>query len=712
MKHDNFNAPNPDTEAKTLSNRDFLAEVFRGIDTEMETAWTAFFSVPVENAGNKEWKGAPVRIESVPDSDNCNAYFSPSTVSVHKQRRLKNTLQKSYCIVFDDADGAIDLEPSWVLQTSANSHQVGYLFTEPVTDINLYDQALRNIKKMGTADKSGNGAVRYVRLPRGINNKLEYDAVFPCQLLRWNPTRRYTFDQIRQAIEAKIPARADSDGVVIPSQDRFAKSSGTGNADLITTIITAGEGLHDAITQFAWRKVKDGVNPGEIKNELRSYMNKLAPELRDERWMSRFNEIDRAVQSAIEKVGQIHQEETKPLLAVAKVFNATSPVSKRDFIEINGCKSYSRGFLTVTGAAGGTGKSSLAIVEELSVVLGVDLFHPERKPIKGGPRAVWSMSLEDDEEEHRRRVLAAMYHYAIKPSDLGDRYLVTYKADSPIKVVTLQGGKEAVNAPQVEHIMDIIREHEIALLNVDPFVNTHEVSENDNGAMNTVADAWRSIAQETKCAVGLTHHLRKGGGLSETNAEDLRGAVSLHSAARIVRILKNPSEDEAVQTLGVDPGERKFYFWVDPTSKSNIAPPAKHRVWYRMWGVDLMNGEDGGPGDNVGVATPFSLPDSLEGVTRYHVEELARKLVSADDDFLLDHCRKGAQAKDRWIGFLVGRIVGLDPDDVVELSKIKRIISKWTRDGVLVEDAIKDSTRQSRPCFRIGKAAIIEANDP
>lgn len=705
MSSHNFNPSHPEIAPETVTNREFLAEVFRGIDTETETAWTTFYSVPPEKAGNSEWAGTPVNIDSVPDTEKHNAYFSTSTVSIHKGKRRKNSLQRAYCLVLDDSDGAIDIEPSWVLQTSPDSYQWGYIFDEPVRDINRYDQVLNRIKNMAGADKAGNNAVRYVRLPRAINNKLAYGGIpFLTKLIEWNPQRRYTLDQVRGAIEAKIPHKADSDGVVIPSEDRFAqKTSGTSHGDLITTIITAGNGLHDAIRSIAYRRVETGVNPGEIKQELQSYMNQVPQDRRDDRWLARYNAIDHQIRSAVEKIGQMHNEAIAPVI-VAKPFDATSHIPRREFIEINGCKSYSRGFLTVTGAAGGTGKSSLSIVEELSVVLGVDLFHPDRKPLEGGPMAVWSMSLEDDENEHRRRVMAAMYHYAIKPEDLGGRYLVTYKADSPVTVVSSGPNNQLTVTPQVENIKDVIREHNIALLNCDPFVNSHQASENNNGDMNRVADAWRSIAQETNCAIGLTHHLRKGGGLSETNAEDLRGAVSLHAAARIVRILKNPSEDEATQTLGIDPGERKFYFWVDPTSKSNIAPPARNRVWYRMWGVDLMNGDGDLPGDNVGVATAFKLPDSLQGVTGFHVEELYRKMFNATDQFLTENCRTNVQAEG-WIGYMIGEMVGLDPDDAVDKGKIKGIINEWKKSRVLKEDQITDKGRHKKPVFRLGEAA-------
>jgi hypothetical protein len=388
---------------------------------------------------------------------------------------------------------------------------------------------------------------------------------------------------------------------------------------------------------------------------------------------------------------------------ICKPFDFTSPIPPRKLIEINGCKSYAQGFLSVTGAAGGTGKSSLAIVEELSLAIGYDLFLPQRPALKCGRKRVWSMSLEDDETEHRRRVTAAMRHYAIEPEQVGENYWVTYKADSPIEVGTLDRSHGFMVSPQVEQIKTTVRAQGIDVINIDPFVNTHSVSENDNGAMNKVADLWRSIAQECGTAIGLTHHIRKGGNGHEVGAEDLRGAVSLTSAARLVRVLAPMSTEEA-DNFSISHDRRRFYFWVNPYGKSNITPPNKSRVWYQMASFDFNNGTDEWDNDSVGVAESWNVPDSLEGVTGCHVEELSRKLLNATDEYLLTNCRKDVQAKGSWIGYLIAEIVGLDADDRMEQNKIKGIVQEWLRAKVLEIIRIKSADRKEKPCLRLGSA--------
>ena len=396
-------------------------------------------------------------------------------------------------------------------------------------------------------------------------------------------------------------------------------------------------------------------------------------------------------------------------LVSCESFDYDEDLPPRKLIQINRCKSYAQGFLSLTGASGGTGKSSLSIVEELSLVTGRDLFLPDRPLLKCGRKRVWSMSLEDDKTEHRRRVIAAMRHYNIKREDMDGFYFVTYKRDSPISVA-ISGRDGFIVSPQVDDIKQIVRERGIEVMTVDPFVNTHDVAENDNSAMNRVADLWRSIAQECDVAVSLTHHIRKSNGL-EVDVESLRGAVSLTAAARLVRTLSPMSTQEA-ESFGIHEDRRRFYFWCNPSGKPNITPPATSRIWYHMASVDLANGDDHWESDNVGVCERWKAPDSLDGVTGGDVEELARRIGQASDEYLLTHCRESYQAGDTWIGHLIAEILEVDVDDDKGVARIKKVIAEWTKHDVLRKVSIEDKSRKKRPCLTLGKRAKISGDEP
>jgi hypothetical protein len=67
-------------------------------------------------------------------------------------------------------------------------------------------------------------------------------------------------------------------------------------------------------------------------------------------------------------------------------------------------------------------------------------------------------------------------------------------------------------------------------MGVDPFIKSHGVPENDNGAMDAVVTQWAQIADITGCSIELPHHSRKTNG-AEVTVEAGRGAVSMIDAA-------------------------------------------------------------------------------------------------------------------------------------------------------------------------------------
>lgn len=76
-----------------------------------------------------------------------------------------------------------------------------------------------------------------------------------------------------------------------------------------------------------------------------------------------------------------------------------------------------RGFVALTVAPGGVGKSSLAIGEAVSMASGENLLGVR----PGRPLRVWYVNLEDPREEIERRVAAVCLHFEIDPASLKDR---------------------------------------------------------------------------------------------------------------------------------------------------------------------------------------------------------------------------------------------------------------------------------------------------
>src|SRR5262249_58260039 len=128
-----------------------------------------------------------------------------------------------------------------------------------------------------------------------------------------------------------------------------------------------------------------------------------------------------------------------------------------------------------------------------------------------------------------------------------------------------------VNQLLVDSLVANLKAHQIDALILDPFISTHGVPENDNGAIDQVAKELAGIAEAASCSIEVVHHVRKSNG-SELTVDDARGAVALIGAASSVRVLNPMTADEAGKA-GIDPAQRRLYFRVD-NGKANLSPPS------------------------------------------------------------------------------------------------------------------------------------------
>jgi hypothetical protein len=223
------------------------------------------------------------------------------------------------------------------------------------------------------------------------------------------------------------------------------------------------------------------------------------------------------------------------------------------------------------------------------------------------------------------------------------------------------------------------------VLQIDPFISSHAVSENDNNAIDIVAREWNIVAERTGAAVNLVHHVRKQNGESAT-ADSARGASALIGKARSVVVYNRMTDDEANQ-LGVDEAERRYFFRVD-NDKANLAPP-ETGDWYRMNNVDLENG------DSVGVACSWRPPELFDGMTGAHLYRVQKAISEGD-------WRESPQSNE-WVGIPVASALMLDHDDPKDRKKIVRMIKAWVKEGALEVVEMDDKKRMPRKFVVVGR---------
>jgi hypothetical protein len=340
---------------------------------------------------------------------------------------------------------------------------------------------------------------------------------------------------------------------------------------------------------------------------------------------------------------------------------------------------YLRSFVSVLASAGGVGKTSLQIVEALAIVTGRPLLGEEVKEQTN----VWIVNLEDPLEEIQRRVLAAMKHYGIHADEVRGKLFVNAGRDFSLKfgIQTREGVMP--NTKLVEYLCQKIPEKKIGCVFIDPFVGAHSINENDNMAVNAIVGEIRRVADETKAAIGLVHHIRKGNG-EDASIDSVRGAGSLIGAARAARVVNRMQPDDAAR-VGIDEAEARSIFRVDD-GKANLAPPADAAVYRKMIGVKIANGEW------IGVCVDYKLPDAFDGISGKDAKKMQQ--IVADAHTSGEPFRESSQSK-KWVGVAVADMLGIDVTEKQGKARVSSIIKTWIKTNVLAVEKITDS-RQSR----------------
>lgn len=348
-----------------------------------------------------------------------------------------------------------------------------------------------------------------------------------------------------------------------------------------------------------------------------------------------------------------------------------------------------RGTVACVVAPGGSGKSTMLAGTALALASGRDLLG---KAVWEGPKRVWLWNLEDDLDELSRSIQAAAAYHELRPTDVEGRLFVDSGMEGAGLCTAVEtDGQFRLLEPIYEALTAEIVRRDIDVLIVDPFVSSHEVEENANSKVDKIAKAWGRVAKTANCVIVLVHHTSKAGS-ADVTAMSARGAVSLINAARSTLVL-NRMTDEQAQERGITPEQRGRYVSV-ADDKHNRAP-AEKADWYELLGVDLGNGVDSHPGDSIAVVVPWVLPDPFDNVTPQHLEQVKRVIDGGE-------WRENMQSS-QWAGRAVADVLGLDPDNKSDRSRIKSILRQWIGNGALKVERRKDGSRHDRPFVVVGR---------
>ena len=242
------------------------------------------------------------------------------------------------------------------------------------------------------------------------------------------------------------------------------------------------------------------------------------------------------------------------------------------------------GEVTVLGGMGAMGKSMFQLCCAAHFALGRD-FGPYKLKVPGVPMRSVIYNGEDDTMEQSRRLLAICQHFNF------DYYIV---ASSVALIDDRQGelllayrtqGNLQMNMQSVQFLMQATRDGDADLIFVDPLVNLHLLSENDNSEMRFVMKVLHNIARETNTALMVAHHTGKGSLQKDKGDVDaFRGAGALINSSRIAIIMSSITKLDR-EMFGIKEESTGEYIRID-TAKANMLPPhaGQAQAWLK-WNV-------------------------------------------------------------------------------------------------------------------------------
>ena len=277
---------------------------------------------------------------------------------------------------------------------------------------------------------------------------------------------------------------------------------------------------------------------------------------------------------------------------------------------------------TVTAAAPGVGKSTLTIEEAVSLASGKDFlrFGIDR------PRRVAVINNEETRDELERRIEATCVRFSVPFEAIAETLYLHSGVDAEKFIVARRGPNESVVVQVRAHqLAKFLRDAEIDLLVIDPFVQVHTVSENTNEEIEQVMMALRDISVRANCALQLVHHTRKPPAGTSHQAGDIfavRGGGAIVGDAHFVFTLADMGQADG-EALGVADADRKKFIRLDD-AKGKLAPPSG-ALWFERVGVTMPYGLIG---EEVGVLVPrsFEQEQKSSDVTTFTVTQILKEI--------------------------------------------------------------------------------------
>jgi len=335
---------------------------------------------------------------------------------------------------------------------------------------------------------------------------------------------------------------------------------------------------------------------------------------------------------------------------------------------------------TVTAAAPGVGKSTLTIEEAVSLASGRDFlgFGIDK------PRKVAVINNEETRDELERRIEATCVRFEVPFESIADTLYLHSGVDAEKFVVARRGENESVIVQVRAHqLAQFLRNAEIDLLVIDPFVQIHTVSENVNEEIEQVMMALRAISVTANCALHLVHHTRKPPAGSSHQAGDIfavRGGGAIVGDAHFVFTLADMGQADG-ENLGVAEADRKKFIRLDD-AKGKVAPPSG-ALWFERVGVMMPYGL---MGEEVGVLVPRSFEQS-QGAGDVSTFTATKILKDIDQHWRDGNPFSAAPQSVRYVVPIMVQRHGMSA------KAARRLLREWITNGMVTSEMFDSDTK-------------------
>lgn len=600
---------------KPPNNDRFLEAVFG----QAPGVFTASFRGPMSGAN---WNRNPFC--SDPASNN---YFCVSTIGGDGRRTPENATAL-HVIMIDDVGTKLDSgkvagimgAPTYIIETSPNNEQWGYVLDPPCTDAVKAEGLVRAAKNLFTADAAGRN--RLARLPYGTNGKNGHVT----RLVLWEPQKRLTPDQAWTHLEAVavppselIPTEAlpiDQD-LILKAMDLLGHPySPTRTQGLYTVqcpwLAEHSDGRDDGAAYIspAGFKCHHGHCSSRTFRDFRSFLGVPAVEVDDAIAEAAFgitaerkSDFEVAEKGA-EEAAQPHGGEVvaAPLHPWLSETPREYTVGNRYMTLAEAQKKFPRTWLfentipmnvpwALVGE-GGLGKSRIALAMCMSIATGVPFGDDFVPAISEGAPAVF-LTQEDDKPDRVHRFLTQYEHFCERDARWRSEKVFNRLNDN-LFIPTLVWGQhlDIEFRHRYKRFLDGLN-RPIRLAFYDPFVLFMDHSDPE-ASINSAAGAINTMGQIIKTtkagqddipfSVGMAHHMNK--------AHEIYGSALIRAHLRVVfDILATEEPDKTLMKV----------------SKVNSSP-----IMGKKWDIALS--------ENVAAVYPTT---GLEFAEQTHEERLA-----------------------------------------------------------------------------------------